>query len=26
MMDDLVRAMKALWVRCNVARMGGVAA
>jgi len=26
MMDDLVAAMKALWVRCNVARMGGVAA
>ena len=26
MMDELVRAMKALWVRCNVARMGGVAA
>lgn len=26
MMDDLVRAMNALWTRCNVKRMGGVAA
>ena len=26
MMDDLVAAMEALWVRCNVARMGGIAA
>ena len=26
MMDDLVRAMQALWTRCNVKRMGGVAA
>ena len=26
MMDDLARAMEALWVRCNVKRMGGVAA
>ena len=26
MMDDLVAAMKALWVHCNVARMGGIAA
>ena len=26
MMDDLVRAMQALWTRCNVKRLGGVAA
>jgi 5-aminolevulinate synthase len=26
MMDDLVAAMEALWVRCNVARVGGMAA
>ena len=26
MMDDLVRAMQGLWTRCNVKRMGGVAA
>ena len=26
MMDDLAKAMEALWVRCNVKRMGGVAA
>ena len=26
MMDDLVNAMDALWTRCNVKRMGGVAA
>jgi 5-aminolevulinate synthase len=26
MMDDLVRAMEALWVRCNVKRLGGMAA
>ena len=26
MMDDLVRAMDALWSRCNVKRVGGVAA
>ena len=26
MMDDLVRALEALWVRCNVKRLGGVAA
>jgi 5-aminolevulinate synthase len=26
MMDDLARAMEALWVRCNVKRLGGVAA
>jgi 5-aminolevulinate synthase len=26
MMDDLCRAMQGLWARCNVARMGGVAA
>jgi 5-aminolevulinate synthase len=26
MMDDLTRAIEALWVRCNVKRMGGVAA
>jgi len=26
MMDDLVRAMNGLWTRCNVKRMGGVAA
>jgi 5-aminolevulinate synthase len=26
MMDDLVGALEALWVRCNVKRMGGVAA
>jgi 5-aminolevulinate synthase len=26
MMDALVAAMEALWVRCNVARVGGIAA
>jgi len=26
MMDDLAQALEALWVRCNVKRMGGVAA
>ena len=26
MIDDLVRAMQALWTRCNVKRLGGVAA
>ncbi len=26
MMDDLARALEALWVRCNVKRLGGVAA
>ena len=26
MMDDLVRALQGLWTRCNVKRMGGVAA
>jgi 5-aminolevulinate synthase len=26
MMDHLVRAMESLWTRCNVQRMGGVAA
>ncbi len=26
MMDDLVRALQRLWTRCNVKRMGGVAA
>jgi 5-aminolevulinate synthase len=26
MMDDLVRAMEALWARCNIQRMGGYAA
>ncbi len=26
MMDDLVRAMQGLWTRCNVKRLGGVAA
>jgi 5-aminolevulinate synthase len=26
MMDDLVRALDALWSRCNVARLGGYAA
>ena len=26
MMDDLTRAMQSLWTRCNVKRMGGVAA
>ena len=26
MMDDLVRAVQGLWTRCNVKRMGGVAA
>jgi len=26
MMDDLVRAMDSLWSRCNIARLGGVAA
>jgi 5-aminolevulinate synthase len=26
MMDDLVRALEALWTRCNVKRMGGYAA
>jgi 5-aminolevulinate synthase len=26
MMDELVAALEALWVRCNVARMGGIAA
>jgi 5-aminolevulinate synthase len=26
MMDDLTRALEALWVRCNVKRLGGVAA
>jgi 5-aminolevulinate synthase len=26
MMDDLVAALETLWVRCNVQRVGGVAA
>jgi 5-aminolevulinate synthase len=26
MMDELVQALEALWVRCNVKRLGGVAA
>jgi 5-aminolevulinate synthase len=26
MMDDLVRALEALWTHCNIARVGGVAA
>ncbi len=26
MMDDLVRALEALWARCNIKRLGGVAA
>jgi 5-aminolevulinate synthase len=26
MMDDLVRAMEKLWVRCNIQRVGGQAA
>jgi 5-aminolevulinate synthase len=26
MMDDLTRALEALWVRCNVKRVGGIAA
>jgi len=26
MMDDLVKALEALWARCNIARLGGVAA
>jgi 5-aminolevulinate synthase len=26
MLDDLVRALEALWVRCNVKRLGGMAA
>ena len=26
MMDDLVSALEALWVRCNIQRVGGVAA
>ncbi|WP_310541115.1 aminotransferase class I/II-fold pyridoxal phosphate-dependent enzyme, partial [Phenylobacterium sp.] len=26
MMDDLAQALKMLWTRCNIARMGGLAA
>ena len=26
MMDDLVEALDGLWARCNIARLGGVAA
>jgi 5-aminolevulinate synthase len=26
MMDDLIRALSSLWARCNIARLGGVAA
>ena len=26
MMDDLVAAMEALWARCNIKRLGGIAA
>jgi len=26
MMDDLVHALEALWTRCNIKRVGGVAA
>jgi 5-aminolevulinate synthase len=26
MMDDLVKALESLWARCNIARLGGVAA
>jgi 5-aminolevulinate synthase len=26
MMDDLVRALEALWTHCNIKRVGGVAA
>jgi hypothetical protein len=26
MMDDLTAALKALWTRCNIARLGGMAA
>ena len=26
MMDDLVTALEAMWVHCNIARVGGVAA
>jgi 5-aminolevulinate synthase len=26
MMDDLVAALESLWTRCNIQRLGGVAA